>query len=109
MRVLIFLAVLALAVSLSRGLCLADDLDDNIAAKPATDDPISKDDEIGQADHNIKYIKTRIKAGGVSGVQTGKTGDGNMNSVVLGAGSNVRGDIIIIDDSRGNKNQIVGK
>jgi len=35
------------------------------------------------------------------------TGDGNMNSVVMGAGSNVKGDIYIIDQSKGDKTQVV--
>jgi hypothetical protein len=31
-----------------------------------------------------------------------------MNSVVMGAGSNVRGDIYIIDESKGNKSIVTG-
>ncbi len=32
---------------------------------------------------------------------------GNMNSVVMGPGSNIKGDIIIIDQSKGDKTQVV--
>lgn len=98
------------------GAVLADDLDDGISK--ATDDAISKDDELGNADKNINFIKLNAKSqakvrskdgtGGVDqqGVQKGAQG-GNMNSAVIGAGSNIRGDIIIIDESKGDKTQIV--
>lgn len=94
----------------------ASDLDDGIS-KPL-DDSISKDDELGQKDRNISYIKLKAKSDAAVRSQKGtdkgdsagnKPGSGNMNSVVLGPGGNVRGDIIIIDQSRGDKTQVVDR
>ncbi len=113
MRILFCLMAISFLTIQSGNICRADDLDDGIG-KPVLDDPISKDDELGQADRNVKYLKTRSKSeaaiakkhGDPTNTLTGKNGDSNMDSVVLGAGSNVKGDIIIIDDSRGNKTQV---
>ncbi len=108
MRIPIYLAAASMVGLLHGNICLADDLDDGIA-KPVTDEAIAKDDEIGQADRNIKFLKQKAKGQArmdQSSGRTGQSGDSNMNSVVLGAGSNVRGDIIIIDESRGNKTQV---
>lgn len=90
---------------------VASDLDDGISK--FTDDNISKWDDLGKKDRNVTFIKAdaisradvRSKRG--KGVKAG-SGDNNMNSVVMGAGSNVRGDIIIIDESRGDKTQVGG-
>ena len=85
------------------------DLDDGISK--FDDDPIGKDDEIGKSDQNIKFIvlnaksKAATKKGDKDSIG-GKSGDANMNSVVLGAGSKVKGDIIIIDQSKGPKTNI---
>lgn len=85
----------------------ADDFDDGISK--STDDGIAADDELGKASKNIKFIieksksqaKVTEKSSGKSNTRTGKTtGDNNQNSVVMGAGSNVRGDIIIIDNGK---------
>ena len=84
---------------------LADDFDDGISK--ATDGAISADDELGKASKNIKFIietaKSQAKVAekasgeGKSNSKTGKTtGDNNQNSVVMGAGSKVGGDIYII-------------
>ncbi|NTV14926.1 MAG: hypothetical protein HGA96_13500 [Desulfobulbaceae bacterium] len=85
----------------------ADDFDDGISK--STDDAIAADDELGKAGKNIKFIvetaksqaKIAEKSSGKSNSKTGKTtGDNNQNSVVMGAGSNVHGDIYIIDDGK---------
>ncbi len=93
----------------------AGDLDDGISKY--TDDSISKYDNLGRIDRNVKYIKMRAigrakmkqlnaesKIKGVS-----RTGQANMNSVVLGPGGVIKGDVIIIDESRGSKTQVVDK
>ncbi len=73
------------------GTCLGGDLDDGISE--FKDDPISKDDEMGKGDINIKYIvlsaMTKAKA------QKGNT---NQNSVVV-FGDN-RGTIINVGGSK---------
>mgnify|MGYP001600801060 CR=1 FL=1 len=99
---------------------VADDLDDKIGTY--TDGSIQSDDAMGDGSLNIKYLKMNAKSnakvrqkadeknGNKSKVKTGKTdASGNMNSVVMGAGTNIKGDIIIIDESKGPKTQIVDK
>jgi len=91
-------------------LALAGDLDDGISK--STDDAITGYDELGSKDRNVKFIKmnaksqAKVKAKTKDGqTQTGATtsGGANMNSVVMGPGSNIKGDIIIIDESKGPK------
>ncbi|WP_457576839.1 hypothetical protein [Desulfomarina sp.] len=92
------------------GSVLAGDLDDGISK--FTDDGMSKYDDLGKADKNIKFIviNAKSKANMMKGKKgkngKGKKGDANMNSVVLGAGSRVKGDIYIIDQSRGPKTNV---
>ena len=87
----------------------ASDLDDGISK--FTDDSIEKEDELGKSDQNIKFIvmnaksKAMVKKGDKDKVGQ-NSGDANMNSVVLGAGSKVKGDIYIIDQSKGSKTNI---
>lgn len=85
------------------------DLDDGISK--FTDDGIEKYDEMGKPDQNIKFIvmNAKSKASTIKGNKddvSGKTGGSNMNSVVMGAGSKVKGDIYIIDQSKGPKTNI---
>lgn len=78
----------------------ADDLNDNISSY--TDDSIAADNNLGGEGINVKFkvldakSKAKVK-------ETSKTKDDNkntnINSVVMGAGSNVKGDIIIIGDT----------
>ncbi len=84
---------------------VSGDLDDGISTY--TDDSIQKYDELGKKDRNVTFIKmnARSKAQTNADSMTGSSSaeSANMNSVVMGAGSTVKGDIIIIDDSKGNK------
>lgn len=88
----------------------ASDLDDGISKYK--DDSIAKYDSLGKKDQNIKYLilKATAKAKSQANDKTEegkkKSGDANMNSVVLGAGSKVKGDIFIIDRSKGPKTNI---
>ena len=103
----IFIGLVILSLTGLSATVLAGDLDDDIST--FTDESISKDDELGKADKNIKFIVLNAKskaasAKGTSAVIGGSdSGDANLNSVLLGAGSNVHGDIIIIDQSKGDK------
>jgi hypothetical protein len=91
----------------------AGDLDDGISE--FTDDSIDKYDELGKADKNIKFIKMKAKSQASARANKGQDGaaatsgsqNGNMNSVVLAPGTNVKGDIIIIDESKGPKYNVV--
>ncbi|MBI5892527.1 MAG: hypothetical protein HZB79_02565 [Deltaproteobacteria bacterium] len=118
----IFIFTILIVLSLST-LAIAGDLDDKIGKY--TDDDIQSDHEMGEFNPNIKFkkmdakskAKVRQKKGDKSkdGSSSSKSGSGktdasgNMNSVVLGPGGSVKGDIIIIDESRGPKTQIVDK
>ncbi len=94
------------------GGALADDLDDGI--DKFTDDSVDKYDELGEKDRNISFIvqdaKSRANVRALAGQEqgmAGTSGGGNMNSVIMGPGGKVRGDIIIIDQSKGDKTQVV--
>jgi len=102
---------------------IANDLDDKIGKY--TDDDIQSEHQMGEFNPNVTFKKmdakskakvrekanTRNNPDGStsSSSSSSKSKDANMNSVVLGPGSNVRGDIIIIDESKGDKFNIGGK
>lgn len=100
-----------LASVMSAGVCLAGgDLDDGISSY--TEDGINQYDNLGETDPNIKYIILKAKTKASMQNEDGSGSDGqtdsaNINSVVLGAGGTVHGDIIIIDQSKGDKTQVV--
>ncbi|MFH0781698.1 MAG: hypothetical protein V2B20_07055 [Pseudomonadota bacterium] len=103
---MVFFSFIAVSgLDMARG----SDLDDGISK--FTDDGIEKDDELGKPDINIKFIvmnaksKAMVKKGDKDKVGS-NDGSANMNSVVLGAGSNVKGDIYIIDQSKGPKTNV---
>ena len=104
---MVFLALVTVPCTVFSG-----DLDDGISKY--TDDSINKWDELGQKDRNVTFIKMNAKSKANVMKKTGEglagssgSGSGsNMNSVVMGAGSTVKGDIIIIDDSTGDKTMV---
>jgi hypothetical protein len=95
--------ILAFALSLALGgAALAKDLDDKIGQE----DGFEFDNDL-KRNTNVKYTKVKAKSdakrdkGG--SIEAG-SGDTNINSAVVGG--NVYGDIIIIDEGKGNKNII---
>jgi hypothetical protein len=73
----------------------ANDLEDKISTY--TDDPISADHNLGEnVNVKAKKLAAKSKAKKIGGETNKKGGDTNTNSVVLGAGSNIHGDIIIL-------------
>ncbi|MDQ7834872.1 MAG: hypothetical protein RDU24_05780 [Humidesulfovibrio sp.] len=84
------------------GSALAKDMDDKIG----NDDGFEFDNDLKRST-NVKYTKVKAKSdakrdkGG--SIEAGD-GDTNINSVV--AGGNIYGDIVIIDEGKGNKNII---
>lgn len=84
----------------------AGDLDDNISSY--TESSISQDHEVGEPGVNVKFMILNAKSKAQAGKNstTGTTNSANMNSVVLGVGSRIGGDIIIIDESQGSKYQV---
>ena len=103
--IIVYFIMVSIIFSVSSG--LAGDLDDGMSK--FTDDSVGKWDELGKADKNIKFIVLNAKSKAAAGKKDsltatdGKSGDANLNSVLLGAGSRVKGDIIIIDQSKGDK------
>jgi hypothetical protein len=105
MKTIISFILLSVLLISGNSLVFAGDLDDGISK--FTDGSISSYDELGKADKNIKFIimnsKSRAKVaekGGGSTTSGKTTGDNNRNSVVMGAGSKILGDVIIIDESQ---------
>ncbi len=104
---LLFIVLVSCSIlSFDWGIC--NDLNDGISSYK--EDPIRKYDDLGKKDWNVTYIKMNAKSksmvnqkSGKEVVSAGKDKNASMNSVVMGAGSTVRGDIIIIDDSKGDK------
>lgn len=95
-------AGLALAAA---GAGLAKDMDDKIDH----DDGFEFDNTLKKGT-NIKYEKVKAKSLAKrqkDGAIDGGSGDTNINSAVVGG--NVYGDIVIIDEGKGNKNIIKGK
>ena len=84
------------------GACLAKDVDDKIDH----DDGFEFDNTLKKGT-NVKYAKVKAKSDGKrdkgGSIEAG-SGDTNINSAVVGG--NVYGDIIIIDEGKGNKNII---
>ena len=78
----------------------ADDLDDGIPV----DDNILLYSEIGNhADLNFSYLSQRARSKASTGVGEAVVGkDAALNSVILEPGAQVNGDIIIIDQSKGD-------
>lgn len=127
----IYLFAIMCVCALCLVLCLtipsiADDLEDKIGQY--TDDDIQADHTMGEGTPNVKFIKQNAKskakvrqkaaqrnhqanteASDKKKHQTNTEASGNMNSVVLGPGGSVKGDIIIIDESKGSKTQVVDK
>jgi hypothetical protein len=107
-----FAACVLTVALLTGGMAWAGDLDDGISTY--TDESVSKDDEVFKNEKNIKYTieKAKSKAsknkntGSDSGTGVATNDGGNMNSVLLGPGSKINGDVIIIDQSKGDKTLI---
>lgn len=100
---------LLLALLLTTGHCLtpgsglADDLHDGIEA----DESSSQYGELGSSSRNYSYLKQRAKSLARSGRGDVVLSDsGSMNSVIMDAGAQINGDIIIIDESKGDKTVI---
>ena len=102
-RITIIPLTLAFAVSLALGgTALAKDIDDKIDR----DDGFEQDNDLKKGT-NVKYTKVKAKSDAKrdkgNSIEAG-SGDTNINSAVVGG--NVYGDIVIIDEGKGNKNII---
>jgi hypothetical protein len=82
---------------------LADDLNDGIEA----DDSVQQYSELGSSSRNFSYLAQRARSKARSGSgDVVLSGSGALNSVILDSGAQINGDIIIIDDSKGDKTVI---
>lgn len=108
-------ATACLMLLFAAGPSWANDLEDKVGSY--TEDGISEYHNMGEPSLNVKSkvlkakssAKVKEKSSQKGGISKKKTDSVNMNSVVLGAGGTVKGDIIIIDQSKGPKTQIVDK
>ncbi len=92
---LLFLAAFSPVIS-----CRADDQDDGITI----DDTVGSYDQINKSSQNFSYLAQRARSKAASGGGNVLTSDnGILNSVILESGAKINGDIIIIDDSKGDK------
>ncbi len=106
-NIFLFIVLVSCQILVSTwGIC--SDLDDGISSY--REDSVTKYDDLGKKDWNITYIKMNAKSramvnkkSGKKVVSTGKNQNASMNSVVMGPGSTVKGDVIIIDESKGDK------
>ena len=82
---------------------LADDLNDGIEI----DDAIGAYGDISSSNKNFSYLAQRARSKAASGSGGVVLADrGALNSVILESGAKINGDIIIIDDSKGDKTVI---
>ena len=96
LRVLVFL----LAFSCTIFPCRADDLNDGIEI----DDGVDKYSEINTPKKNFSYLAQRARSkasSGASNIISSK--EGALNSVLIEPGARLNGDIVIIDQSKGNR------
>ena len=83
--------------------CRADDLNDGIEA----DESSVQYGDLGSSSKNFSYLAQRARSKARSGSGDAVLSDsGALNSVILDAGAQINGDIIIIDDYKGDKTVI---
>lgn len=98
-----FAAALTLTLLLTGmlvGAARAADQDDGIQA----DDEVSSYEDLSSSGKNFSYLAQRARSKAASGSGDVVLSDsGALNSVILESGAEINGDIIIIDDSSGDK------
>jgi len=86
-------------------LCLGNDFDDGISIDDKITDTL-------KSSTNLKFVMLKAKARAKGDSDNNLTGsdsikNGSLNSVLIGPGSNVNGDIYIIDESKGSQTVVV--
>lgn len=102
MRRTIALLLLSLALTGLVGVefSSAQDQDDGIAI----DDNTQGYDDISSSSKNFSYLTQRARSKAASGSGDVVLSDaGALNSVILESGAQINGDVVIIDDSSGDK------
>ena len=105
-----YISVLTITMILLACVCYGKGPDDGM---PINADSIYERDNV-DPDINIRYIIMRAKAqskqkGMPDGVTVSRDQDGNINSVIVAPGADIHGNINIIDESKGNKTNVVGR
>ena len=100
-RKILLVAGLVLLACFAWRPCLADDLDDGIEV----DDNMKQYQEIGNhPDLNFTYLSQRARSRAATGIgDASYAKNSTLNSVILEPGAQINGDIIIIDQSKGDK------
>ena len=94
------LAMTLLLTGMLAGTVRAADQDDGVLA----DDEVATYEDLSSSSRNYSYLAQRARSKAASGSgDVALTGSGALNSVILESGAEINGDIIIIDDSSGDK------
>ncbi len=97
---LLKIVIILLASLCAVSLCRANDFNDGIEI----DDSVEKYSDINTPNKNFSYLAQRARGKTSSGSsEMIQSKDGALNSVIMEAGSKIKGDIIIIDQSKGNR------
>jgi hypothetical protein len=105
-----YISVLTITLILLACVCYGKGPDDGMSI---SGESLYERDKV-DPDINIQYIIMKAKAqsrqkGMPDGATVSSDQDGNINSVIVDPGANISGDIIIIDQSKGNKTNVVGR
>ncbi|WP_417910787.1 hypothetical protein [Candidatus Electronema sp. PJ] len=107
----IYFVVAATLIFFECSICLALDLDDDIDI----DDSIESYHEMGKIQKNVNYVVrnaiskayVRMNSDDMLIYDPDNSSETNaVGSIIVGPGSKVQGDIILIDQSRGNKSAV---
>lgn len=99
LRIFFGTSLLLLAIGIGRP-CLAMDQDDGIAI----DDDSQQYEDISTSRKNFSYLTQRARSKAAAGSDDVVLSDaGMLNSVILESGAQIKGDVVIIDESSGDK------
>lgn len=99
-NITIFMLSLALTGLAGANFCRAQDQDDGIAI----DDNTQGYEDISSSNKNFSYLTQRARSKAASGSGDVVLSDaGALNSVILESGAQINGDVVIIDESSGDK------
>ncbi len=99
-NITMFMLSLALTGLAGANVCPAQDQDDGIAI----DDNTQGYGDISSSNKNFSYLTQRARSKAASGSGDVVLSDaGALNSVILESGAQINGDVVIIDESSGDK------
>lgn len=99
-NITMFMLLLVLTGLAGANFCSAQDQDDGIAI----DDNTQGYGDISSSNKNFSYLTQRARSKAASGSGDVVLSDaGALNSVILESGAQINGDVVIIDESSGDK------